>query len=219
MIPTWFDVGVLTVVSALLGVWLVRRVVRLVRPRGTVAFAVTALVLAAVSFLAAVGFEVRHQVAQAQATTVVRELSGNPTAHAACQRFTPDLLDLSQNAGSVQWDSPGVALLRRATCNDLFSWLTSRKADPTLDQVIAVHVVVHEAIHVAGERSEAITECTAMQRDARAAMLLGASPAQAQALARRYYEEAYPLMRPDYWSGDCVEDGLLDLSPGDGRFP
>jgi len=219
VIPAWFDVGVLTIVTLLLGVWVTRRVVRVIRPRGTVGFAVTALVVAAVSFVAALGFELRHQVAQAQATAVVRELSGNPDAHAACQRFTPDLLELSNNAGSVSWDSPDVALLRRATCNDLFSWLVSRKAEPSLDQTIAVHIVVHEAIHVSGEINEAITECTAMQRDARAAELLGAQPVQARALALTYYEQAYPQMHPDYRSGGCVEDGPLDLSPGDGQFP
>lgn len=219
MIPAWFDVGVLTFVTVLLGIWLVRRVIRLIEPRGTVGFAVTALVVAAASLLVALGFEVRHQVAQAQATSVIRELSGNPAAHAACQRFTPDLLDLGQEAGSVQWDSPDVALLRRATCNDLFSWLTSPKTDPTLDQVTAVHVVVHESVHVAGEYGEAITECTAIQRDARAAELLGATPVDAQSLARTYYEQVYPLMQPDYRSAGCVEDGALDLSPGDGRFP
>jgi hypothetical protein len=219
MIPAWFDVGVLTVVTVLLGIWVVRRVVRVVRPRGTVGFAVGALVVASVSFLTALGVEVRHHVAQERATAVVRELTGNPSAHAACQRFTPDLLDLSNYAGSVRWESPHVALLRRATCNDLHSWLMSRKTQPTLDQVIALHVVVHEAVHVAGERSESVTECTALQYDARAAELLGATPEQAQALAVRYYEEAYPLMRPEYRSGDCVEDGPLDLSPGDGRFP
>ena len=150
---------------------------------------------------------------------MVRELSGKPAAHAACQRFTPDLLDLSNNAGSVEWDSPDVALLRRGTCNDLFSWLASRKVDPTLDQVTAVHIVVHESIHVSGEYGEAVTECTAIQNDARAAELLGATPAQAQALARAYYEQVYPQMHPDYRSPGCVEDGPLDLSPGDGQFP
>lgn len=219
MIPAWFDVGVLTFVTVVLAIWLVRRVARLIEPRGTVGFAVTAFVVAVVSFLVALGFEVRHQVAQAQATAVVREVSGNPAAHAACQRFTPDLLDLSNNAGSVQWDSPDVALLRRATCNDLFSWLTGPKTNPTLDQVAAVHVVVHEAVHVAGEYNEAITECTAMQDDARAAELLGASSADARALARTYYEQVYPQMHPDYRSSGCVADGPLDLSPGDGVFP
>jgi hypothetical protein len=219
MIPAWFDVGVLTIVTVLLAVWVVRRAARLIRPRGTVGFAVVALVIASVSFLTALAFEVRHHVAQAQATSVVREVSGNPRAHAACQRFTPDLLDLSNNAGSVQWDSPYVALLRRSTCNDLYSWLVSRKTGPTLDQAIALHIVVHEAVHVAGERSESVTECTAMQYDARAAELLGATPEQAQALALLYYEEAYPLMHPDYRSASCVEDGPLDLSPGDGQFP
>lgn len=219
MIPGWFDVGVLTVVTTGLGIWVVRRAARLIRPRGTVRTAAILLVVAALSFAWALALEVRHQWTQARATAVVRDLTGNPDARAACQRYTPELLDLSQNAGSVSSEKPDVAHLRRGTCHDLFSWLISDKVDPTPEQVVAVHIVVHEAIHVTGEYGEAITECTAMQRDAGAAELLGAEPSHAHALAETYNEQYFPHMRADYRSPDCVENGALDLSPGDGQFP
>jgi len=186
VIPAWFDVGVLTVVTALLGVWVVRRAVRLRRPRGSVRSAMVLLAIATVLFGWALAHEVRHQWTQARATALIRELTGYPDAHASCQRFTPDLLDLSQYAGHVSFEQPHAAHLRRGTCNTLASWLVSDKTDPTLEQVNALHVLVHEAIHVTGEFNEGTTECIAMQRDAEAAELLGAAPSDARALADAY---------------------------------
>lgn len=219
MIPAWFDVGVLTVVVLALLVLMIRRLLRVFRPAGSRRVAVILFVIPAAAFGWALAVEVRHQVAQAQATAVTRELTGNPDAVAVCQRLAPDLLELGQQAGEVSLDHPEVAQLRRTTCNDFFSWLTSDHHDPTPAQISALHVVVHEAMHVAGEYNEARTECWAVQHDAQAAEFLGASPADAQALAQAYYLTVYPRMPDAYRSADCVADGSLDLSPGDGRFP
>ena len=217
--PAWFDVGVLTVVTAALFALVVHRVVRVIDPRGSRRASVILLVLATALFGWALGFEVRHQRVQATATEVTRELTGNPDAVAVCQRLTPDLLDLSQNAGHVAWDQPEVSHLRRSTCNAFFSWLVGDKADPSFDQVEAVHVVVHEAMHVAGQYDEGVAECWAMQSDAEAAELLGADPEDARALADAYYREHFPFMHPAYRHGGCTDGGGLDLTPGDGQFP
>lgn len=219
MIPAWFDVGVLTFTTlALLGlaVWRARF---LAEPPGSTRIAVVLFLVPTVAFGWALAVEVRHQWAQRQATAVTRELTGNPDATSVCQRFTPDLLDASQTSGHVMSDQSDVAHLRRATCNDFFSWLVGDKDHPTRAQVVAVHVVVHEAMHVAGEFAESVAECSAMQHDAEAARFLGASAAQAQALAEEYYSAVYPNMSADYRTGDCAADGPLDASPGDGRFP
>ena len=48
-----------------------------------------------------------------------------------------------------------------------------------------------------------------MQRDAAMAEALGASPAEAQALARRYWTEVYPRM-PDGYVGGCGPGGTYD---------
>jgi hypothetical protein len=65
-------------------------------------------------------------------------------------------------------------------------------------------------MHVAGETDEAATECRAVQRDAELARLLGASPADALTLARRYYRELYPRLGDAYRSADCASGGRLD---------
>lgn len=209
----------LTVVVVLLVALVVRRVVVLRRSWGpTRRTAAIALTLAVAALVTAAVPEARHDWVQSRATAVVVEVSGVPGAVARCQRFTPDLLDLGQQSGSVAYGSR-TAALRRTVCNDLAGWLLSDRSAPTLAQVRAVHVVVHEAMHVRGEFDEARAECAAMQRDAAAAELLGATPAQAEALAQTYDREIYPRMQDGYTSPACVEGGQLDETPGDGRFP
>lgn len=214
------DVGVLTVVVAALVALVLRRVVVLRRDWHTArGFATGVLVVSIAVLMTAGGFEVKHQWVQARATALVAHASGVKGADADCQRFTPELLDLSVTSGFVFYDSQNVAHLRRTVCNDLFSWLSGNKRAPTDAQVSAVHVVVHEAMHVRGEFNEAKAECFAMQLDADAAVFLGATRSQATALAQQYYRDIYPRMSAEYVSGECAADRALDLTPGDGQFP
>lgn len=197
------DVGVLTVVAVALVALSVRAGVRLTRGRPTsVAAGTVALVCWTVLAAVAGGFEVEHQVTQQLATRVTRLVSGRPDAVAVCTRRTPDLLDLSGTAGMVMWDTPHVARLRADTCWSLATWIFSDHRSATTDQVIALHVVAHEAVHVAGERSEARTECVAMAWDARVAQNLGASPTLATQMAGTYRRDVYPRM-PDDYRGGC----------------
>jgi len=219
MIPAWFDVGVLTVVTVALLALAVWRGRSLAEPSGSRRVAVVLFLVPTLAFGWAAAVEFRHQWSQRQATAVTRALTGNPAATSVCQRFAPDLLDVQQIRGHVMSDQPDVAHLRRSTCNDFFRWLASDKAHPTEAEVVALHVVVHEAMHVGGEFAEAAAECTAMQHDAEAAAMLGAAPEEARALAEAYFRDVYPRMPDEYRSGDCSADGPLDLSPGDGTFP
>jgi hypothetical protein len=214
------DVGVLTVVVAALVALVLRRVVILRRDWHTARGFATGLLVVCVAFLmTASAFEVKHQWVQARATALVAHVSGARGADADCQRFTPELVDLSVTSGFVFSDSQNVAHLRRTVCNDLFTWLLSSKGAPTDSQVRAVHITVHEAMHVRGELNEARAECFAMQLDADAAWFLGATRAQATVLAQRYYRDVYPRMPEEYVSGECAADRALDLTPGDGQFP
>lgn len=214
------DVGVLTVVVVALLALALRRVVVLRRDWHTSrGFATSMLVVCLALLVTASAFEVKHQWVQARATALVVHVSGSREARADCQRFTPELVDLSVTSGFVFSDSQNVAHLRRTVCNDLHAWLLSSKRSPTDGQVRAVHITVHEAMHVRGEFNEARAECFAMQQDADAARFLGASRAQAAALAARYYRDVYPRMPAEYVSGECAADHALDLTPGDGQFP
>jgi hypothetical protein len=86
----------------------------------------------------------------------------------------------------------------------------SDKRRPSRDQVVAVHVLTHEAMHLSGRLDEAAAECAAVQRDAHTARLLGAPAGDAAGLAAAYWRDIYPLMPDGYRSPDCRAGGSLD---------
>ena len=85
--------------------------------------------------------------------------------------------------------------------------------------LVAVHVVGHESIHLAGVVDEATADCLGMQLDALVAMQLGAAAAFARTLARDYWTEYYAAQAPAYRSPDCRGGGALDLFPADRGWP
>jgi hypothetical protein len=130
-----------------------------------------------------------------------------------CQTVGEASFDLGPELGYVKFGADGVpehhALIKWEPCRDLASWLGSDQK-PSRDQVIAVHVLTHEAMHMAGTTDEAITECRAMQRDTRMAEQLGAKPTAARELAARYWREVYPSMPDGYRTQACRPGGELD---------
>jgi hypothetical protein len=132
-----------------------------------------------------------------------------------CQTLTGSSLDLGAELGFVRWGPDGLpelkTLIKHRQCNDLQSYLDSDKRHPSAAQVLAVHVLTHESMHMAGNTSESVAECYALQHDAQLARIMGASPADAHALAVRYWRTVYPHMPADYVSPGCGPGGSLDL--------
>jgi hypothetical protein len=119
--------------------------------------------------------------------------------------------------GYVRWGPDGPekrSKLRHETCDGLVAFLGELhlRGDARARQtkVIGVHVVSHEARHMAGEMSETRAECQALQRNAALALALGASEAVARELALAYWTDYFPRMGPGYRSPDCRQGGALD---------
>lgn len=131
-----------------------------------------------------------------------------------CQSFGGAFVDVGGDLGYVAFGPDGVpersTLIKRDQCHDLAAYLRSDKLDPTQQQVVAVHVLTHETIHMDGVTNEVETECLAVQQDARMARLLGAAPEAADALALTYWTEIYPRMPSEYRSEECGPGLLLD---------
>lgn len=163
--------------------------------------------------------EFRWLRVQAAATTAVQQLTGNSAARVQCQRALATFLWAGADLGRVEWDEPDRAWLTLETCQHLGRWYRSDHAAPTLDEAIAVHVLTHEAGHVAGDRNEATTECHALQHDARTVVLLGGTVEQGTALAARILDEVYPTMREEYRSAECRAGGAMDRTPDDASWP
>jgi sirohydrochlorin ferrochelatase len=123
-------------------------------------------------------------------------------------------VDEGPELGYVRWRADGSpepwALIKRDQCHHLAAYVRSGARRPTRDQVVAVHVLTHEAMHMSGRLDEAVAECAAVQRDAQTARPLGARPADAAALAAAYWANIYPLMPDRYRSGECRPGGAMD---------
>jgi hypothetical protein len=132
-----------------------------------------------------------------------------------CQTLTGSALDMGNELGFVKWGVGGVperkTLIKHQQCNDLHSYLNSSMQHPSAAQILAVHVLTHESMHMSGIKVEYIAECDAMQRDTAMAEIMGAKPAAAHSLAVTYWLTVYPNMPDGYRSADCRPGGSLDL--------
>ena len=102
---------------------------------------------------------------------------------------------------------------------------------------IAILTLAHESIHLGGTvggtlsnglavgdpEAEAKADCYGMQWMPYVAEQLGATPDDALAIARYFWDKVYPLSRaahPEYWSPDCRPGGSLDTrAPGTAAWP
>jgi hypothetical protein len=136
-----------------------------------------------------------------------------------CQTLTGSAVDMGSDLGFVRWGPDGKpehkTLIKHQQCNDLESYLDSNKRHPSAAQVLAVHVLTHESMHMSGITSEAIAECYATQHDTQMAEIMGASPQAAHEIAVRYWKTVYPNMPDGYTSGECRAGGELDLQLAD----
>jgi hypothetical protein len=162
-------------------------------------------------------------------------IAGRPVA-IHCPGTLERLTEVSPHDGSVAFSVDGrpadYADLSGATCSYLAEF-DDRAAKGELDclagdtrcpreieqTAVAVNVLTHESYHLAGYRSEAPVQCYAMQRNAEAARMLGATAEQASALARFVYEHVYPALPQDYRSSDCHDRGPYDLRPSSSVWP
>ena len=189
--------------------WATHRRDSLGRERNLPVFSVSALVLVAV--VAAVP-GAQRKVEERRLGKIASSLAGKQVS-VHCQDGAEAFVDAGSELGWVAFDENGIperrTLIKREQCKLLKSY-DKHPADPSFDEVVAVHVLTHEAMHMRGERSEEVAECEAVQRDALTAQGLGATPEQALALAVTYWKQVYPRMPDDYVTGACSPGGALD---------
>jgi hypothetical protein len=207
---TWVAYALAAAALVTAGRWYARRVDPLGRRRP---FPVISVVLLGVLSVAAAAPGVLRAREQDRLARVASDLAGvRVSVH--CQTFGEEFVDAGAELGYVRFGADGVpqrrTVIKYEPCRDLARYLRSGKRSPTPAQVVAVHVLTHEAMHLGGVLNEAVAECRAVQRDARTAMLLGAAPDAARALAARYWRDVYPRMPDDYRSRDCAPGGSLD---------
>ena len=197
--------GLVFLAGAAIGVirWMARRTDSLGRPRSFPAISTTFLVVLG---CAALTPWVLRAWLEERLSDVASVFVGAPVV-VECQSFGGAFIDTGFEFGYVAFGPDGVperkTLIKRQQCTDLRDYIISDKEEPSREQVIAVHTLTHESVHMSGVTSEAATECEAVQRDAEMARLLGASDEGAQRLALAYWETVYPDMPSSYRSETC----------------
>ena len=153
-----------------------------------------------------------------------------------CQGAVGEALDVTAEAGSVEFDASGhpadVADIKRKVCQRLqdfpkvrtsakFACLdTPSRCDASVvNDAIALDVLAHESWHLEGNQNEAVTECYAEQTVGFVATKLGSDDVQARGLARLVHLLVYPQMPDEYRSGECRDGGALDLRPASPAWP
>ena len=70
---------------------------------------------------------------------------------------------MGNELGFVKWGPDGIperkTLIKHQQCNDLHSYLDSSKQHPSAAQILAVHVLTHESMHMSGIKVEYVAEC------------------------------------------------------------
>jgi hypothetical protein len=142
-------------------------------------------------------------------------LADSHIAHIHCNTVIDTLFD--QNSMNIGHASPetGEIAFQYPWCNTLLAYLRHPgRADR--QELSSLGLLTHESMHVRGELNEALTECEAVQRNLRAARLLGVPDRTARKNALDYYHSVY-LPRAvregnsdKYFSDECAPGKLLD---------
>ncbi len=161
----------------------------------------------------------RHGRLEDRLSRAASGLAGFPV-RVHCQDLAGAALDLRSDLGSVQFNADGTpqhaTLIRREQCSALSGYLAKHGAHPSAAQILAVHVLTHETMHMRGLGAESAAECAAVQRDAHMARLLGATAADAQSMAAAYWSHDYPNLADNYRSDACQRSGALNEHLPDG---
>jgi len=143
------------------------------------------------------------------------ELADNHPAEVHCNTLfdtthAPEMLA----AGHANPDSGEIGI-QHPWCGTLMSYLRHpERADER--ELQSLDMFTHESMHVRGERNEAVTECQAVQRNYRAAKLLGVPDATARQNALDYYNGFYQQrakiggMQSAYYSDQCAPGKAWD---------
>jgi hypothetical protein len=194
-------------------------------------------ILVAVAAMAALGFYVGpyrdRQHDEERLATIASVVAGREVT-VSCPGTLATLTEVSAHDGFVVFTPDGrptdEAKLSSRTCSRLrellhgevgLECLVSGGVCPKAveDVAVAVNVLSHEAWHLAGERDEAVTQCFAVQSNEDTAIRLGATPAEARAIAELVVRRIQPALPTEYKTADCRDGGPLDRDPARAGWP
>ena len=136
-------------------------------------------------------------------------------ANVHCNTVFDSFFDREYLASGHANPETGEIVLQYPWCATLMEYLDHPgRANET--EIASLNLFTHESMHVRGEYNEAVAECQAVQRDYRAAKLLGVADRAARQNALAYYHGTYMEkgkiggMQAAYFSTECAVGGAMD---------
>lgn len=143
------------------------------------------------------------------------ELADNHRATVHCNTVFDTMLDPEMLAAGHANPRTGKIGIQHPWCDRLSSYL-SHPNRASEEELSSLDMFTHESMHVRGELNEAKTECEAVQRNYRAARLLGVPGDIALKNALDYYNILYKRraiiggLAGSYYSEQCAPGKALD---------
>ena len=143
------------------------------------------------------------------------ELADNHRAKVHCNTIWDTMLDAEMLAAAHADPQTGQIGIQHPWCNTLRSYLDHPNR-ATEDELWSLGIFTHESMHIRGERNEALTECEAVQRNYRAAKLLGVPDGTAKRNGLDYFNIIYQErgeiggMQSAYYSLECAPGKAMD---------
>jgi hypothetical protein len=143
------------------------------------------------------------------------ELADNHRARVHCNTIWDTMVDAEMLAAAHANPRTGEIGIQHPWCGTLMSYL-HHPDRATEEELWSLGIFTHESMHIRGELNEARTECEAVQRNFRAARLLGVPDAIAKRNALDYYNIIYQErgeiggMQAEYYSDQCAPGKALD---------
>ena len=142
-------------------------------------------------------------------------LADNHAARVHCSTVFDSIFDPEMLAGGHADPRTGKIVIQPPGCTTLSSYL-HHPGRASESELWSLGLFTHESMHVRGELNEALTECEAVQRNYRAAKLLGVPDRIAKENALAYYKIIYRrrstrgYMQAQYYSSECAPGKAMD---------
>ena len=161
----------------------------------------TMVVLAAVAAI----LPIRHMLFEHRLAVAAEQLIGHEQVIVDCNSYFDSIFHLG--AAGFVYRGSGVINLEVRTCDRLRDYLDNPSAAGPNERY-SLHVLTHEAMHVAGVYDEILTDCKAFQRNHKTASLLGVAGNIAVWHAREIHRSRSP--QHPYYSAECEPGGPMD---------
>lgn len=158
---------------------------------------------------------VRYWIFERFLTSKANMLTAPMKAKVHCNTVFDSFFDSNYFAAGHANLETGQIVFQHPWCGRLMDYI-SHPENANREELFSLAIFTHESMHIRGELNEAKTECQAVQRNYRAAKLLGVADGIAKQNAQSYYRDFYlnrgnmGEMQAPYFSAECAQGKELD---------